>query len=118
MQLSPTLSSIQPEIRMGRIGPSPRFQIMFKLSNVVLAAAGAALIAIGIGAQAGAFSHPGKSSFHMPAAGSGLTSVPKQNDPAPAPPPAAAPAPPEVTSPTSPVMPAIVQRGGDDDGDD
>jgi hypothetical protein len=103
---------------------------MARFSNVILAGAGAALIAIGIGAQTGTFVHIGPSSFHMPSFGSRAAGAPKhagvapQLAPAPkqmgaVPAPEVAPAPPEtvnpVPAPPAPV-PVVWRGGGDHDG--
>jgi hypothetical protein len=90
---------------------------MGQLSNVILAVAGAALIAIGIGAQTGAFSHLSTSSFHRSTSGSVVSSAPHQNDTT-TPPPVEAPKQPQIASPSSPdtsVTGSVVIKHGDDD---
>jgi hypothetical protein len=98
---------------------------MARFSNVILAAAGAALIAIGIGAQTGTFAHTGLSGFHMPSFSmpsfsSAAKSAPKHAGVASESAPEVPHAPRERVNPAPAPVPVIVSRGGEDhdDGDD
>lgn len=93
---------------------------MGRFSNVILAVAGAALIAFGITSQTGTFAR--MSTFHMPTAGSGESTAPPPANTAPATAPKQASTAPGAESAHGPVTKAnktkIKVEGKHDDDDE